>query len=87
MSYENFVEYLSTKSVWVRKWATSIEDSIWEDWEYERSYADCIYDELTIWSESGKVSVLYHDIGWGYTNCESYEFTYEEFISWWESKG
>lgn len=55
----------------------------WSDWEYERSYADFIYDELTIWDNDKKVTVMYNDIGCGYTNYISYNFTYEEFINWW----
>lgn len=64
-----------------------LNSSIWEDeggdnWRYERSYSDYIYDNLTIYDD--KVSLTYTDIGWGYTNYENYEFTYEEFKNWWD---
>lgn len=82
MNYEKFIEYVISKG-WCKKWLT--ENSTIEDWEYERIYADFIYDEMTVWKESNRVSVVYNDVGWGYTNYETYEFTYEEFIDWWKS--
>lgn len=82
METNEFIEFLE-KELWSRKWRNNkVENDV--DWEYERSYADFIYDELTIWKDEKRVSVSYNDIGWGYTNYESYNFTYDEFKNWWE---
>lgn len=81
---EEFIKFLYTEG-WDKKWVENEErDKEFEDFEYERSYGDCIYDTLTIWKDEKKVNVSYNDIGWGYTNYENYSFTYEEFINWWK---
>lgn len=59
---------------WSPRWGRANE------WRYERSYADMIYDEL--WIDGDKVRVTYTDVQWGYTNYENHEFTYEEFKEW-----
>jgi hypothetical protein len=84
METNEFIDFISAEG-WSKKWIKSETDSKYEDFEYMRSYADFIYDELIIWKDEKKVSVLYNDIGWGYTNYESYDFTYDEFKNWWES--
>lgn len=74
MTKIELIEYLNN-NLWDNKGG--------DNWRYERSYSDCIYDNLTIYDD--KVSLVYNDIGWGYTNYENYEFTYEEFKNWWDS--
>ena len=84
MKTEDFIEYLKGES-WSKKWIENEgRDKDYEDFEYERSYADFIYDDLTVWKNEERVSVLYNEICWGYTNYNNYDFTYEEFINWWE---
>jgi hypothetical protein len=83
METNEFIEYLE-KNLWNKRWVEKESDKDYEDFEYERSYADFIYDELTIWKNEKRVSVCYTDIGWGYTNYENYDFTYEEFVNWFE---
>lgn len=83
METNEFINYLYSEG-WDKKWISNKSDSYSEDFEYMRSYADFIYDELTIWKEENIVSVMYNDIGWGYTNYETYNFTYDEFINWWK---
>ena len=78
METKEFIEWLSTTC-----WSCRSKRENWSDWDYERSYADCIYDNLTIWENEKTISVSYNDIGWGYTNIENYDFSYEEFIAWW----
>lgn len=81
METKDLIKYLES-TCWNRKWVSSENDKFSEDWEYERSYADFIYDELTVWKEEKRITVMYNDINWGYTNYENYNFTYEEFIEW-----
>ncbi len=83
MESNEFIDFISNEG-WSKKWVENERDSKYEDFEYMRSYADFIYDELTIWKDEKKVSVSYNDIGWGYSNIECYDFTYEEFKNWWE---
>jgi deoxycytidylate deaminase len=54
-----------------------------DEWQYERSYADMIYDEM--WVDGDKVNVTYNDIQWGYTKYDHHEFTYQEFKDWCKS--
>jgi len=42
------------------------------------------YDTLYI--DGDRVNLCYNDIGWGYTNYESYDFTFDEFVSWWDGR-
>lgn len=77
MKKEEFLKYLDTTC-----WSCTSSNDTYSDWEYERSYADFIYDYMTVWYNEEYVSVSYKDIGWGYTNIENYEFSYEEFIAW-----
>ena len=79
MKKEDLINYLES-NCWSRRWKSD-NDS---EWEYERSYADFTYDTLTIYDDS--VSLSYNDIGWGYTNYECYDFSYEEFIAWWDGR-
>lgn len=81
METKDFIEWLET-TMWSRSSIGNNSDT-YSEWEYERSYADCIYDSLTIWYSEKYVSVCYSNIGWGYRDVENYDFTYEEFIAWW----
>ena len=76
MKKSEFLKYLCSEG-WRKRWVND-ED----EWEYERSYRDFLYDNLYIIDDS--VNVTYNEIGWGYTNFISYEFSFEEFIEWWK---
>lgn len=85
METDEFIDYIRSES-WCSRWVANPKtDKFYEEFQYERSYADFIYDELTIWKDTKTVSVFYNDIGWGYSDIISYSFTYEEFKQWWES--
>jgi hypothetical protein len=79
MKIEDLINYIYSEG-WDCK--TSNTELSYIDFEYERSYADCVYDTLTIWKDEEIVNVSYNDIGWGYTNVDNYVFTYEEFVEW-----
>ena len=85
MEKKDLVNYLDSNG-WNRRWRSwsDSDDSKDNEWEYLRSYADFIYDNLYI--NEDKVNLCYTDIGWGYTNYESYDFTFEEFVSWWDGR-
>jgi hypothetical protein len=85
MNSEDFILYLKNEGWGKRSIDNKEIDKNWEDFEYERSYADFIYDNLTIWKKESRVSVLYHIIEWGYTTVENHDFTFEEFVEWWEN--
>ncbi len=86
MDTEEIIEYLCREG-WHKAWNEDSErDDRYEDFRYDRNWADCIWDELTIWKTEKRIDVTYQDIGWGYTNYENHSFTYEEFVDWWKSK-
>lgn len=77
MKTKEFIEWLRTTG-----WCKNYESNNSSDWRYDINYADCIYDELTVWYNEKRVSVSYNNIGWGYREIENYDFSYEEFIEW-----
>ena len=70
---KDMIKFLSDHG-WNSKWGKP------DEWKYERSYADMIYDE--IWINGDKIHVTYNDINWGYTNYDHHEFTFEQFKDW-----
>jgi hypothetical protein len=85
MEKKDLINYLEN-NCWRRRWRSwsDSEESKDDEWEYERSYADFTYDTLYI--DGDRVNLYYNDIGWGYTNYESYDFTFDEFVSWWDGR-
>jgi hypothetical protein len=71
MNREEF-EYWLNNNGWIE---SNLKDNTWE---YERSYADVLYDELTINSDE-RMSLSYIEVGWGYTRYNNKDFnSYEE---------
>ena len=66
-------------------WGVKSQNDNFINLTYERSYADFIYDEATIWPKEEIIDVLYNEITWGDTEIQSRRFTYEEFIVWHDS--
>ena len=67
------IKFLSD-NCWSSKWDKP------DEWQYERSYADMIYDEA--WINGDMVHVVYNDINWGYTSYDKHEFTFDQFKVW-----
>jgi hypothetical protein len=63
-------------------WEVKSQRDNFIDLSYERSYADFIYDEATVWPKEEIVDVMYNEITWGNTEIQTYRFTYEEFVKW-----
>jgi len=50
METNEFIDYILYQG-WNKRWCDKDSDSESEDFNYEISYADFIYDELTVWNK------------------------------------
>ena len=83
MEIKEFMEFIDTTLWEVQLLNKTLEEHIAKgffDITYEISYADCVYDNATIWVKEKRVSLSHQEIEWGYTDHQSFDFTFEEFI-------